>query len=101
MTEIHNSGSTFEDFLAEEGILDEVDEAAVKRVLAWELQQAMEQRGLNKSALAGLMDTSRSQVDRLLNPNNTSISLHTMFRAASVLGKRLSVRLEDEPERAA
>jgi len=96
---IVNHGSSFEDFLEEEGILDEVDEAAVKRVLAWQIEQEMAAKRIGKSELARRMETSRTQVDRLLDPKNTGVSLHTMHKAASVLGKRLQIVL-DEPDAA-
>ncbi len=86
-------GSSFESFLAEEGLLDAVDEAAIKQVIAWQIAQAMEQQDLSKSAMAAAMRTSRSQLDRLLDPANTGVALHTLFRAAAVLGKRLKVEL--------
>jgi len=97
MKKIVNKGSSFESFLAEEGILEAVDEAAVKRVIAWQVAREMKARKLNKSALARKMDTSRTQVDRLLDPSNTSVTLHTLYKAAAVFGRRLSVRIE-EPE---
>ena len=90
-----HSGSSFDDFLEEEGIREEVEAVAVKRVLAWELQQAMERQHKTKHAMAKELHTSRSQVDRLLDPNNTSVSLLTMARAAGVLGKRIMVSVVD------
>lgn len=99
MNPVRNDGSSFESFLEEEGILEEVDEAAVKRVLAWQIAREMTARGINKSSLARRMETSRTQVDRLLDPENAGVTLHTMHKAAAVLGKRLRVILE-EPEKA-
>lgn len=93
--DIHPIGSSFESFLAEENILEAVDEAAVKEVIAWQVRQGMESRGLTKSSLAAAMSTSRTQVNRLLDPANTGVALHTLYRAASVLGKRLKVELVD------
>jgi len=93
--DIHPIGSSFEDFLEEEGMLEAVDEAAVKEVIAWQVRQGMKDRGLSKSALATAMSTSRTQVDRLLDPENTGVALHTLYRAASVLGKRLKVEFVD------
>lgn len=98
MKKIKNHGSSFESFLEEEGILDEVDEAAIKRVLAWQIEQQMNLRQLSKSQLARRMETSRTQVDRLLDPNNAGVTLHTMHKAAAVLGKRLRVTLEEPPK---
>lgn len=91
---IRNWGSSFESFLKEEGILAEVNEAAVKRVIAWQVAQEMAVRKLNKSELARRMETSRTQVDRLLDPKNTSVTLHTLYKAAAVLGGRLHVKIE-------
>lgn len=99
MNPVRNDGSSFESFFEEEGILEEVDEAAVKRVLAWQIEREMTARGINKSSLARRMETSRTQVDRLLDPENAGVTLHTMHKAAAVLGKRLRVILE-EPEKA-
>jgi len=95
MKKIINNGSSFEDFLHEEEIFNEVDEAAIKRVLTWQIEQRMKARHLKKAELARRMETSRSQVDRLLDPENTSVSLHTMYKAAGVLGMRLRIELEE------
>jgi hypothetical protein len=92
-TPVHPIGSRFESFLAEEGLLDAVDEAAVKQVIAWQVARAMEEQAISKTAMAEAMQTSRSQLDRLLDPANTGVALHTLFRAAAVLGKRLKVEL--------
>lgn len=86
-------GSSFEDFLVEEGIADEVRAVAVKRVLAWQIDQSRKAQGLSKSALAARMQTSRSQVERLLDPTNTQVQLDTLERAAAALGRRLIVEL--------
>jgi DNA-binding phage protein len=86
-------GSTLDDFLAEEGVLEEATEHAVKSVLAWQIGEAMRQRNLTKAAMAREMRTSRTQLDRLLDPDNASVTLHTLHRAAAVLGKRLRVDL--------
>ena len=90
-----HSGSSFESFLEEEGILAEVEAVAIKRVLAWQLQQAMQRRKITKKAMAQELQTSRSQLDRLLDPNNVSVSLDTMARAAQVVGKSLVIRFRD------
>jgi predicted thioesterase len=95
----HPIGSSFEDFLHEEGIVEAVDEAAVKEVIAWQVAQGMASRNLSKSAMAEAMRTSRTQVDRLLDPSNTGVALHTLYRAAAVLGKRLKIEfVDEEPE---
>ncbi len=86
-------GSSFDDFLAEKGIEAEVTARAVKRVLAWQLLQLMEQQQMTKTALAARMKTSRAALNRLLDPDNTSVSLHTMEKAATTLGKRLEIEL--------
>ncbi len=88
-------GASFDDFLAEEGLLGEATAAAVKRVLAWQVAQAMRSRGLSKTKMAQIMKTSRPALDRLLDPGNTSVTLQTMDRAAAAVGKRLRVELED------
>lgn len=86
-------GSSFEDFLSEEGIYEEVSAVAVKRVLAWQLDQSRRAQGLSKSALAKRMQTSRSQVERLLDPTNTQVQLDTLQRAATALERRLVVEI--------
>jgi antitoxin HicB len=86
-------GSNFDDFLAEDGVLGEVEAVALKRVIAFQLEQEMKRSGLSKSALASRMETSRSAVDRLLDPEHHAVTLRTLERAASVLGKRLKLEL--------
>lgn len=86
-------GSDFEDFLEEEGILQEVTEASIKRVLAYQIRQEMKNKGLSKAAMAKKMNTSRPSLDRLLNPDNAAVTLNTMAKAASALGRRLKVEL--------
>ncbi len=88
-------GSSFEDFLAEEGLLEDCTNAAIKRVVAWQVEQAMKERGLTKAAMAHEMHTSRAALDLLLDPENTSVTLHTLQRAAAVIGKRVQITLED------
>ena len=86
-------GSDFDDFLREEGIFEDVNAAAAKRVLAWQVEQALQAQHLTKTELAARMKTSRAAVDRLLNPENLSINLKTMERAASALGKKITIQL--------
>ena len=86
-------GSSFDDFLQEEGILAEAEATAVKRVIAHQIQQEMAERGISKSALARMMQTSRSSLDRLLDPENASVTLLTMQSVALALGKKLKVQL--------
>jgi antitoxin HicB len=94
-----HSGSSFDDFLEEEGYRDEVESAAIKRVLAWQFEQEMTRQQKTKSAMAAELKTSRSQLDRLLDPRNTAVSLDTLTRAAHVLGKRLVLEIRDvEPQ---
>ncbi|HEX3940248.1 MAG TPA: hypothetical protein VHX11_02080 [Acidobacteriaceae bacterium] len=92
--DIH-SGSSFDDFLDEEGYRDEVESAAIKRVLAWQFEQEMTRQQKTKRAMAAELKTSRSQLDRLLDPQNTAVSLDTLTRAANVLGKRLVLEIRD------
>src|ERR1700730_9788257 len=89
------SGSTFDSFLEEHGIREEVEALATKRVLAWQLEQEMKRQQKTKQAMARQLRTSRSQLDRLLEPQNASVTLDTMRRAARALGKRLIVRVAD------
>jgi antitoxin HicB len=86
-------GSSFENFLAEEGLLDGATERAIKRVLAWQIEKAMRRRRLTKMEMARRMRTSRAQLDRLLDPVNTSVTLRTMQRAAATVGKSLRIEL--------
>jgi hypothetical protein len=88
-----NIGSTLDEFLREDGTLDEVNAAALKRVIALQIEDEMRRRKITKSALARRMHTSRMAVDRLLDTTNGSVTLSTRGRAASALGRRLSVEL--------
>lgn len=88
-------GSSLDDLLEEDGMLSEVNTLALKRVLAWQVRQEMEAKGISKSAMAKAMSTSRAALDRLLDPENTSVTLRTLDRAASVIGKRLHIELAD------
>ncbi|MGA8143215.1 MAG: helix-turn-helix transcriptional regulator [Candidatus Acidiferrales bacterium] len=91
----NHSGSSFDSFLDETGIKDEVEAVATKRVLAWQLQQAMKAQQKTKQALAKELRTSRSQLDRLLDPRNVSVTLDSIARAARAVGKRLVIRIAD------
>jgi len=86
-------GSSLDDLLAETGELAEVNTAAIKRVIAWEIGQKMEAEHISKTAMAKLMETSRSALDRLLDPTNTSVTLHTLDNAARAVGKTLRIEL--------
>lgn len=88
-----HSGSTFDTLLEEEGIREEVEAVAIKRVLAWQLEQAMKNQQKTKQAMAKQLHTSRSQLDRLLDPSNVSVTLDTITRAARALGKRVIIRV--------
>ncbi len=92
-------GSSLEDFLEEDGRLDDATDTAIKRVLAWQLEQAMKDQAISKAEMARRMQTSRSQLDRLLDPHDhMAVTLETMQRAATVLGKRVTVDLVDAPK---
>ena len=86
-------GTDFDEFLSEEGLLAEVEATAVKRVIAYQLTRFMEDNELSKTAMARRMQTSRSALDRLLDPTNPSVTLQTMDRAARALGKKLRIEL--------
>ena len=90
-----HSGSSFDSFLDEEGILEEAEAVAIKRVIAWQLSEAMRKTGTTKKAMAERLRTSRSQLDRLLDPHNPSVHLETITRAARALGKRVVISLKN------
>ena len=89
-----NVGSSFDEFLEEEGILEDVSAVAVKRLIAFQLAEKMSEKKLTKSELARRMATSRSALDRLLDPDNSSVTLQTLQSAVQALGGRLNVELE-------
>ena len=86
-------GSTFESFLKKDSLQEEVHAAALKRVVALELDDLMKQQKVNKSAMAVQMRTSRAAIHRLLDPENTSITLATLNRAARSLGRKVKIEL--------
>jgi antitoxin HicB len=86
-------GSTLDSFLKEEGVLEEFRAAAVKEVIAWQIVKAMKDKKLTKNKMAELMQTSRAQLDRLLDPEQGNVTLDTLNRAAHVLGRELRVEL--------
>lgn len=86
-----HKGSTFDSFLEEEGLLENSEAVAIKRVIAYEIQMKMKKAHLNKTEVAEKIHTSRSALDRLLDPNNTSVTLNTLIRAAHFLGKKLHI----------
>jgi len=85
-------GSSIDDFLKEEGIFEEAQAEAVKEVVAWQLAEAMKEKKISKNKMAALLKTSRSQVDRLLDPKN-DITLGSLQRAAAMVGRRVSIEL--------
>jgi len=86
-------GSSFDDFLIEEGILEEVENGAVKKIISLQLQQTLKSERITKTELAIRLKTSRAAVGRLLDPDNDSVTLQTLKRAASVIGKRIKIEL--------
>jgi DNA-binding Xre family transcriptional regulator len=88
-----NLGSDFDDFLAEEGMLEEVTAVAVKRVIAWQIEQEMKAQKMTKTAMAKKMRTSRASLNRLLDENDTSLTLTTLAGAAAALGRRIKLEL--------
>lgn len=90
-----HSGSTLDSFLQEEGILEEVEAVAIKRVIAWQLTAAMKAAKVSKKAMAERLGTSRSQLDRLLDPENGAVHLQTIAKAARAVGKRLRIEMVD------
>jgi antitoxin HicB len=88
-------GSSFEDFLKEDGTYEEITTQAIKRVLAWQIAEIMKVQGISKLEMARRMHTSRSQLDRFLDPDNDKVLLETVQRAASAIGKRIFISLED------
>lgn len=85
-------GSSIDDFLKKEGIFEEAQAEAVKEVVAWQLAEAMKKRKISKNKMAALLKTSRTQVDRLLDPKD-DITLSSLQRAAAMVGRRVSIEL--------
>jgi len=88
-------GSGLDDFLQEEGLFDESQAQAIKEVIAWQLDQAMKEKGISKARMAILLKTSRTQVNRLLDPAN-DITLSTLQRAAALVGRKVRIDLVAE-----
>jgi hypothetical protein len=86
-------GSSLDDFLKEEGVLEETRAAVLKETLAWQVRQAMEKDKISKVEMARRMKTSRAALDRLLDPGNASVTLQTLSRAASAIGRDLRIEL--------
>ncbi|MGH6855483.1 MAG: Fis family transcriptional regulator [Aestuariivirga sp.] len=87
------SKETFDDVLASQGLLEDAEEVAIKRVLAWQIAEAMKTQGITKTVMAARMHTDRRQLDRLLDPGNQSVTLSTLRRAASAVGRKLRIEL--------
>jgi antitoxin HicB len=85
---------TFDDFLEQDGLLAETEDAAIKQIIADQIRAAMDKQRVSKTAMAARMKTSRRQLDRLLDPGNPSVTLATLRRAASAVGRRLKVELK-------
>lgn len=88
-----NKGSSFDEWLKKEGIYEEVSATAVKRVLARQIEKAMEERRLSKAEVARRMHTSRAALDRLLDPQNGSVTLKTLYKAAAAVGRQARLEL--------
>ena len=86
-------GGLFEDWLKEEGIYEETTNASIKKVMAWQIEQAMQAQNLTRTEMARRMATSRVQLNRLLDPQNDSVTLGTLHRAAKVLGRKVVLGL--------
>ena len=86
-------GTDFSDFLKEDGIYEETNDIAIKRVIAYQLEQEMKAQNITKTKMAEMMNTSRAVVNRLLNPDNSSLTLSTLESATQALGKRLSISI--------
>jgi predicted XRE-type DNA-binding protein len=85
-------GSSIDDFLKDEGIFEEAQAQAVKEVIAWQLTEAMKKKNISKNKMAALLNTSRTQVDRILDPKN-DITLGSLQRAAAMVGRRVRIEL--------
>ena len=86
-------GSTLDSFLEEEGMLADFQAQSIKEVIAWQLAEAMKDRKLTKTRLAELMHTSRTQINRMLDPNDGNVTIETLQRAAALVGRRVQVEL--------
>jgi antitoxin HicB len=86
-------GPLFGEWLKEQGIHEDVTNASIKRVLAWQLEQAMKEQKLSKAEMARRMDTSRPQLDRLLDPENEGVTLDTLTKAAAAVGRKIRLEL--------
>jgi antitoxin HicB len=89
-----NSGSNFDDFLKEEKLLDEAEAVAIKRVLSYQIQEELKKKHITKLEMAKKMRTSRSALDRFLDPSDTSITLKTLVKIAHILGRKVNFSLK-------
>ena len=96
-----HTGSSFDDFLKDEGVFEEVQARALKRALAEQLEESMQAAKLTKFAMAKKMATSRSQLDRVLDPSNVSVQLDTLIKAARALGKEVEIKIKSAQKKAA
>ncbi|MGY2737304.1 XRE family transcriptional regulator (plasmid) [Sphingobium sp. SJ10-10] len=93
MADNKHRGPTLDSFLENEGVLGEFQARAIKEVIAWQLADAMKERKLSKNRLATMMHTSRTQVDRVLDPKDGNVTIETLQRAAAVVGRRVQLEL--------
>jgi antitoxin HicB len=93
---LDHTGSSFDNFLEEENLLEEAEGVALKRVISWQLKAAMNEKHLSKTQMAQQLNTSRSQVERLLDPGYVGVSIGTIAKAAHVVGKRFSFEFTEE-----
>ncbi|HJQ17665.1 MAG TPA: Fis family transcriptional regulator [Allosphingosinicella sp.] len=93
MAENRHKGSTLDSFLEKDGVLAEFQARAIKEVIAWQLAEAMRERKLSKNRLAMMMHTSRTQVNRVLDPNDGNVTIETLQRAAQIVGRRVQLQL--------
>jgi antitoxin HicB len=96
-----HTGSRFDDFLKKEGVFEEVQAKALKRALAEQLEESMQAAKLTKLEMARKMATSRSQLDRVLDPSNVSVQLDTLIKAARALGKEIEIKIKRPQRKAA
>lgn len=97
MADAYTHGSTLDEFLKGEGVLDQFEAQSIKEAIAWQFEQQLKQSKLTRPALAKLMKTSRAQVERLLDPATGNVTIGTLVRAAGVFGKTVSFQLVDAP----
>lgn len=93
MADNKHRGSTLDSFLEEDGVLAEFQAKAIKEVIAWQLTEAMKDRKITKTALAALMKTSRTQINRVLDPSDGNVTIETLQRAAAIVGRRVQLEL--------